>query len=227
MPELIAAFEKSRPAGSIAVEPIFGSSVKLSQQIAQGAPFDLFLCANQKIVGDLENSGAVDSGTVKPYTVGSLVLIVGKSVEVPIESLEDLRNPAIKKVAIANPELAPYGMAAKQALESARLWDLVQPKLVQAENVRQAVQFAATGNTEVALVGRAVANVPNVRIVSIDRALYKPLIQALGIVSGSSRKADAEAFSAFILGPDGQGVLAKFGFSAVEGPSPTPGTSTR
>lgn len=213
LPEVIAAFHKEQGDEAIEVETIFGSSVKLSQQITQGAPFDLFLCANQKIVSELAKAGVVEPATVKPYTKGTLVLIVGKTIPVPVESLEDLRNPAIKKIAIANPELAPYGMAAKQALQSAKLWDELRPKVVQSENVRQAVQFASTGNADAALVGRAVARVPEVRIFKIDPRLYKPLIQALGVVDGSSRKVDAEAFSRFILGPEGQRVLAKFGFS--------------
>jgi molybdate transport system substrate-binding protein len=220
LPVLIAAFRAQNANRPIEIEAIYGSSVKLSQQIAQGGPLDLFLCANQKIVGDLAKLGAVDSASVRPYAKGSLVLIVGKTVEAKVSSIDDLIDPSIKKIALANPELAPYGMAAKQALQSAKLWDALQPKLVQSENVRQAVQFATTGNADAALVGRAVAVEPEVRIVEVDPALYQPLIQALGVVTESKRKADAEAFARFLLGANARAIFAQFGFTPAQAEAP-------
>jgi len=220
LPALITAYRKENGGGSIEIEAVYGSSVKLSQQIAQGGPFDLFLCANQKIVGDLAKRGAVDSASVRPYTKGALVLIVGKGVKAKVDSIDDLADHAIKKIALANPELAPYGLAAKQTLRSAKLWEPLHEKLVQSENVRQAVQFATTGNADAALVACAVADEPEVRIVAVDPALYTPLIQSLGVVSASTRKPDAEAFARFLLGSAGQGIFAKFGFLPIEENAP-------
>jgi molybdate transport system substrate-binding protein len=90
----------------------------------------------------------------------------------------------------------------------------VEPKIVTAESVRQALQFVQTGNAEAGLVGNAIAHVPEVRIIAVDPVLHDPIIQGLGIVAQSRRAIDAEAFSAFLRGPEGQAILADFGFKA-------------
>ena len=109
-------------------------------------------------------------------------------------------RPEVKKIALANPATAPYGKAGKQALENAGLWDQLQPKIVIAESVRQALLYVQKGDAEAALVGRAIANVPEVRPVEVDTQLYDPIIQALGIVAASRRSADAERVCPFRRG---------------------------
>ena len=100
--------------------------------------------------------------------------------------MDDLKQPEVKKIALANPAIAPYGKAGKQALENAGLWDELEPKIVIAESVRQALLYAQKGDVEAALVGRAIASVPEVRAVAIDIKLYEPIIQALGIVAATT-----------------------------------------
>jgi molybdate transport system substrate-binding protein len=124
----------------------------------------------------------------------------------------------VKKIALANPATAPYGKAGKEALERAGLWTRLQSKLVLAESVRQALLYAQKGDTEAALVGRAIARVPGIRSIEVDPALYDPIVQALGIVATTPRPADAEAFVQFVLGEEGQAILKEFGFK----PAPTP-----
>lgn len=196
----------------LTVEFSVGSSGQLAQQIAQGAPFDLFLAANRKFVDDLAAQGDVDPSSVRPYARGSLVLAVLASEAGTIRSLDDLRRPEVKKVAIANPEFAPYGLAAKQALEHKGLWEELRPKVVQAETVRQALQFVQSGNAEAGLVGRAIADVPEVRSLPVDPELYDPLIQALGITKGAKDPAQAAKFAEFLFSEAGQGILSDFGF---------------
>ena len=100
-------------------------------------------------------------------------------------------RPEIKKIAMANPDYAPYGMAGKQALERAGLWARLESKIVLADSVGQAMLYVQKGDAEAAMVGHAIAHVPEVHVVEVDPALYDPMIQALGIVAASARPADA------------------------------------
>ena len=209
MPVLVARFKADT---GIDVEPIFGASGQLAQQIKAGAPFDLFLAANRKFVDDLATSGAIRPESVKPYARGVLVLVVNKLFDPGVKSLADIAGDKVKTVAIANPEIAPYGAAAKQALERAGLWEKVKPKLVQSESVRQALQFVESGNAEVGFVGKAISDVKGVRSIPLPPDGYDPIIQALGIVKDSKRADDAERFATFLLGEVGQGILRDFGF---------------
>lgn len=210
LPVLVERFEAEH---RIKVDITLGASGLLAAQIEQGAPFDVFLAANRAFVDRLAQSGAIRPDSVRAYTRGTLVLAVHRDSGALIASLDDLKRPEIKRIALANPEFAPYGNAGKQALERAGLWDVLRPKIVQSETVRQALQFVQSGNAEVGLVGKAIADVPEVRVVTIDPKLHDPIIQGLGIVAGSERLDDAERFARFLLGNDGQRILGEFGFS--------------
>jgi molybdate transport system substrate-binding protein len=212
LPSLISKYKLEPGSHQGEIEPVFGSSTKLAQQIRQGGPFDLFLCANLKIVKELEKEGLVQAGSVRAYTRGSLVLALNKKHEGTVASLDDLTKPTVKKIAIANPETAPYGAAAKLALESADLWGALEPKIVFAENVRQALQFAETGNADVAIVGQAMADRPGIIRIPIDKSLYDPPLQGLGIVDQSAQARAAESFAIFLNGHAGQGILRDFGY---------------
>lgn len=215
-PALIAGFHQH---SGETVEMIAGASGQLSQQVRQGAPFDVFLSADLGFVAKLAEAGAIRPDSVRPYAIGSLVLAVYRESPAGVSSLGDLARPEIQRVSIANPEHAPYGRAAKQALERAGLWESLRPKIVQAETVRQALQFVRTGNADAGLVGRAISDVPEVRIVTIDPALHEPIVQGLGIVAASARPESAAAFTRFLLGADGQRILAQYGFRP---PDPIP-----
>jgi molybdate transport system substrate-binding protein len=206
--------ERFRTAHRIDVVPVFGASGMLAQQIEQGAPFDLFLSANKKFVDSLAAKGAVNADSVTPYALGHLVLVVNRQAGVAVTGLSDLTRPEVKHIAIANPETAPYGFAAKQALEKSGL-EAVGPKLVPAESIRQALQFVQTGNAEVGLVARSVANVPEVRQVELDRTLYDPIVQYLGIVAGTGNPGAARQLADFLLSDESQKLLESFGFAPV------------
>ena len=213
LPEVAKAF---RAARGVEVATSFGASGQLAEQVRAGAPFDVFLSANLDYVRDLAASGDVRPDSVRPYARGSLVLVVNREARVAVASLADLAKPEVKAVALADPRTAPYGAAARQALERAGLWEALGPRRVQAESVRQALQFVQTGNAEAALVGRSIAGVPEVRIVEVDPALYDPIIQGLGIVARTKRADDARAFADFLAGPEGQAILARHGFGRAE-----------
>jgi molybdate transport system substrate-binding protein len=213
LPILAAAFRQDH---EIEIVPTFGASGQLAEQIKQGAPFDVFLSANTAFVDRLAAQGSIKPDSVRPYFRGSLVLAVNKLSAIKIRNINDLRHDEVHKIAIANPETAPFGMAAKQALQRAKLWDELQPKIVPAESVRQALQFVQTGNAEVAFVSRSIADVREAIVVSLPVDACDPIIQSLGIVASTSRPDDAKAFTDFVLGKVGQGILRDAGYRRVQ-----------
>jgi molybdate transport system substrate-binding protein len=220
LPILASAFQQQH---KIEVVPTFGASGQLAEQIKQGAPFDVFLSANGEFVNRLAKDGVVEPESVKPYARGELVLAVNKLWGMKVESLQDLTKAEVTKIAIANPETAPYGMAAKQALERAKLWDTLKPKIVPAESVRQALQFVQSGNAEVGFVGRSIADVPEVATVPLPLDSCDPIIQTLGIVTRSDYPDEARLFVKFVLSDVGQGILRDLGFRRVPDGSEAPG----
>jgi molybdate transport system substrate-binding protein len=206
------------------VNLVFGSTGQLAQQIENGAPYDLFAAANRAYIDDLAAKNQILPQSVALYARGQLALAVNRQAGVSALSLKDLLDPAIKRIAIANPEHAPYGLAAKQALESLGLWEQLKPKLVYGENVRQTLQYIQTGDAQVGIVSLSVANVPEVSWTLIDAALYEPLDQALGVVATSAHPEIASQFAAFINSESGRASLRKYGF-VLPGetlPQPTP-----
>jgi molybdate transport system substrate-binding protein len=204
--------ERFAAATGITVTPVIGASGQLAQQIRQGAPFDVFLSANMAFVRDLAKAGLIDPDSVRAYARGRLVLVVNRSAGVTVDGLKALSQEKVRRVAIANPEVAPYGKAAQQALEKAGLWEDLKPKVVQADTVRQALQFVQTGNAEAGLVAHSVSGVPEVIATDIDPTLYEPILQGLGITSNSGNGEPARQFARFLLDGGGQSVLTSFGF---------------
>ncbi len=191
----------------------FAASGQLAHQIDQGAPVDLFASADVARVKDLAARGRVLSDSVQIYARGHIVLWTRADSPLAVKTLADLLKPEVQRVAIANPEHAPYGMAARQALQAAGAWQVIQPKLVLGENVRQTLQYAETGNVDVAIVPLSLSLASKGRWVPIPEDLYAPLDQALGVVAGSPRQAEARRFAALIASPQGRSILAKYGFT--------------
>lgn len=190
----------------------FGSTGQLAQQIENGAPFDLFAAANISFVDNLAQKNLVIPETVALYARGRIVLAVNRKAGVTATALDDLRAPTITHIAIANPDHAPYGVAAREALISAGVWDDVQSKLVYGENVRQTLQFVQTGDAQVGIVALSVADVPEISWTLLDDTLHNPLDQALAVVARSSLQDEARAFAAFINSPTGRPVMQRYGF---------------
>lgn len=194
----------------------FGSTGNLAKQIENGAPIDLFAAADVQFVEGLKQKGLLIPETQQVYAVGRIVLARSKAAGVEVPDLAALLDPRVKKVAIANPEHAPYGRAAKQALIKAGVWDQVQPKLVFGENIRQTLQFVQTGNAEAGLVALSVAGVPEISYTLIDDRLHSPLKQALAVVKGTPNEKIAREFIALVSGPDGRQTMRKYGFALPE-----------
>lgn len=192
----------------------FGATGNLAKQIENGAPFDLFAAANVRYVEDLERKGLTAPGSRQVYAIGHLVLASNKRAGPPVKDLRGLLEARVRRVAIANPDHAPYGFAAREALRKAGVWEPLQPKLVLAENIRQTLQFVQTGNVEAAIIALSVASVPEITYQRIDSRMHSPLRQALAIMKNSPHSDTARRFSEFVLGPAGRAVLLKYGFDA-------------
>src|ERR1044071_3039862 len=147
--DLGAAYEKKTGQK---VEFSFGSTGLLAKQLAEGAPFDVFAAANVSFIDDVVKAGACDASTKSDYAIGRLAMWAPNDPKVaPPATLNDLTDKRFVKIAIANPEHAPYGKAAVEAMTAAGIYDAVKSKLVYGENVSQTLQFAQSGNAEVAM----------------------------------------------------------------------------
>src|SRR6185503_18591662 len=192
---------------------VFGSTGLLTRQIENGAPFDVFAAANESYIDQLGQKGVLIEGTKAIYARGRITMWTTGESTLKLEKIEDLANPEVHRIAIANPDHAPYGLAARQALEAAGIWQQVQPKLVYGDNIRQALQFAETGNVEVAIVAVSLSARNKGRCVLVPEALHKPLLQAMAIMKSSKNEPAARSFTSFVTGPTGRDILAKYGFS--------------
>jgi len=192
----------------------FAASGALAKQLAQGAPFDLFAAANPSFADQAVTAGACDGASKSFYARGHIVAW-SKQNGPRLLALSDLAHPDIKRIAIANPEHAPYGKAAREALIKAGVWDAAQSKIVQAENVRQALQFAETGNADVAIVALSlVAHNQSGQKLVIDPALHRPIEQTLVVCRRGNNEAGGRAFAQLALSPEGQALLQRYGFGS-------------
>ncbi len=175
------------------------SSGSLKQQVENGAPFDVFLSANEQYVQELASAGLVTDVTV--YAMGRIALW---SPNGSVASFADLKKASVTHLAIPNPQHAPYGVAARQALESQGVWKDVEPKIVYGENVRQALQFAESGNVEAVitswtlLIGKGTL---------LPAEWHAPIRQTGAIVKSSSQGEAARRFLKFLLTPATQKIL--------------------
>jgi molybdate transport system substrate-binding protein len=187
----------------------FTSSGLLAQQIANGAPYDVFLSADQKRVKELDAAGHLVEGTVVDYAEGRLGLW---SKSGRFKKLEDLTDVPLLHLSIANPAHAPYGVAAKAALVRAGLWEKLKDRVVYGESVRGALQFAESGNAEATITAWALVVHRNGVIVSSD--LHAPILQSGAAVKRGNVEG-AKLFLKFLTGPAGQKLLLQSGFSPV------------
>lgn len=191
----------------------FGSTGLLAKQLREGAPFDVFAAANVSFVDEVVAAGACDGATKRPYARGLLAIWTRKGGVAPAARLEELADRRFERVAIANPEHAPYGQAAKQALEASGVWESVRPRLVLGENVRQALQFAETGNVEAAIVALSlVIHDRDNPWVAVDTALHRPIDQGLVVCLRGPNRSGGEAFARFVSSEEGRAIMRRYGF---------------
>jgi len=211
-PDLLASFRKSQPG--LTLRFVTAASGVLSQQIQNGAPYDVFLSANAQYVDQLASNGKLRPDSVLTYAVGRVGVLWSDGKSHP---LSDLKRPAVRFVAIPNPKLAPYGVAAIESLRHEGLWGAVKPKIVYGENVRQTLQLFESGNADAVLTADSLLGGKHPDV--IPDSWHNPIVQKGAAVTASKNKEAADRFLIFLKSPAARALFAKYGF----GPSQTPG----
>jgi molybdate transport system substrate-binding protein len=196
----------------------YGSSGNFFAQIQNGAPFDLFFSADVGYPQKLEAAGLAESGTIYEYASGKLVIWVPNASKLDLgRGLATLLDPGVRKIAIANPSHAPYGVAAVAAMRHEGIYDKVKGKLVLGENIAQTAQFVQSGNADVGILALSLAVAPPMkdsgRYIEIAPADYPPIIQAVVILKSSRNKELAKQFLKFLQQPETVALMARYGFS--------------
>jgi len=210
-------------ATGIDIEFNFGSTGQLAQQIIAGAPADVFAAANVDFIDQLDERGLILADTQELYARGRITIWTRSDSDVQITDLSQLSDPRIDRIAIANPDHAPYGVAAREAMQSAGVWDAVQDKLVLGENVSDTLRFAQTGNVDVAIVALSLSLASDGKWTLIDETLHEPIDQALAVVAATEHEPEARAFVEFVNSEPGREIMRRYGF-VLPGEAIVPGT---
>jgi len=213
--EIVTEYEKT--TGNH-VKLTLGSSGNFFSQIQNGAPFDLYFSADISYPKKLEEAGLVVPGSLYPYAIGRIVLWAGNESHLDLsKGLEILREPTIKKIAIANPKHAPYGRAAVGAMEYFKVYDLVKDKLILGENISQAAQFIESGACDIGIIALSLAVAPAMKSKGtyweVPAEAHPALEQGAVILKSSKQQESAKQFLAFIKGAQGQGIMKRYGFT--------------
>jgi molybdate transport system substrate-binding protein len=210
---IVTVFKKNN-AGTIDIT--YGSSGKLSAQISNGAPFDIFFSADISYPQQLKNK-KLTSSEIYPYAIGRIVLW-SKKIDPQVEGMSALRQSSIKKIAIANPAHAPYGKRAEEAMAFYKLNDIVKDKLVYGENISQTAQFVTTGVADIGIIALSLALSPNMKKESgkyflIPELAHKQLLQGMVLMQRAKGNDLAISFQQFVKSDAVKEILRYFGFS--------------
>jgi len=210
--EIVVLFKSTHPAAEI--ETIYGSSGNFSTQIRQGAPYDLYFSADIAYPRAL-NAEGLGASEVQTYGVGRIVLW-SQSRDAGRMTLADLADPSIQKIAIANPQHAPYGKRAEEALKAAGMWEKVEPKLVYGENIAQTAQYVQSGNAQVGIIALSLALSPELArqgsYALIPDKLHQPLEQGFIITKRAADNLLAREFARFIASKEARAIMTRYGF---------------
>lgn len=193
----------------------FGASGALQQQIEAGAPVDVFASAGEKQMNELSQKGLIDIGSRRNFARNSLVLVVPIGSELNITGLADLTRSNVLKIAVGNPKTVPAGQYSDQLLAKMNVKDAVQAKLVIAEDVRQVLDYVARGEADAGIVYATDARIANARVRVVATAptdSHDPIVYPIALIKDSKQNPASQAFVAFIMSPDGQAILQKYGF---------------
>jgi molybdate transport system substrate-binding protein len=219
--DLRSALTEMRPAieqavgGEVTI--LFGSSGLLKEQILAGAPYGLYMSSDRAFVEELRAAGRVAEDGHALYAVGRLALVWRQGIA-PLSGTGDLAREDLRRITIANPSHAPYGRAAREAMERAGIWAALQPRIVLGENVRQATDYVESGNVDAGIVALALVIGTEVPHIVVDASEHAPLLQGAAVVAGSGQEQSARRALAQILGEEGQALLRRYGFEAIPEP---------
>jgi molybdate transport system substrate-binding protein len=209
--DILDVYRKANPSSRI--EVIYGSSGKLTTQIINGAPFDIFFSADIAFPQKLQQHGLTATEPAV-YAIGRIV-IWSNTVDAEGLTLEDLVADSITRIAIAQPAHAPYGMRAREAMQSVRVWDAVQHKLVYGENIAHTAQMVESGAAQVGIIALSLARFPELARHGhhlIDDALHAPLTQGFVVTRHGRDKPEARTFAAFMATDAAHAIMARYGF---------------
>lgn len=191
----------------------FGASGALLQQMAKGAPVDVFAAADQETMDQAQKQALIAVRTRQDFVRNALVLIVPRDGKVPVKSLADLAQAGVQRIAIGNPASVPVGRYTKHALDAARLWPALEGKLVNATNVRQALDYVARGEVEAGFVYATDASIMKDKVrVAFEVPLDLVISYPIAVSASSGNAEEAARFIAYVQSPAGQAILARFGF---------------
>lgn len=209
--EVANVYEAQRPGTKVWLN--FAASGALLQQIAKGAPVDVFASADQETMDQAEQQGLVLVSGRRNFASNSLVLVMPHDSALSIKQIKDLSQPGVKRVAIGNPASVPVGRYAQAALEAAKIWPAINTKAILTQNVRQSLDYVARGEVEAAFVYATDTMAMKDKVkVAFKVPLAVPIEYPMAVVSGSSQAAEAKDFVGFVLSPAGQAILSKHGF---------------
>jgi len=219
MDDIVKEFTKARP--ELTVQVTYGSSGNFFSQLSNGAPFDVFLSADVDYTRQLAAHGLTVPDSEFLYAIGRIVVWVPDSSKLDLSrGVQGLRDPSVRKIAIANPRHAPYGRAAEAALKALGVYSEVESKLVFGENVSQAAQFVLSGAADAGIIALSLATAPTLaakgRFFAIPLDSYPRMEQGGVILKSAPDASAARAFRDFILGREARAVLARYGFSLPE-----------
>ncbi|WP_205168299.1 molybdate ABC transporter substrate-binding protein [Bacillus pakistanensis] len=203
--ELGQVFEEK---SNISVQFSYASSGQLTQQIKQGAPFDVFASAEIYYLEDLAKAGFVEQNTISTFGKGRLILYHPDHPNL-IDDFNVLLDNDVHHIAIANPEFAPYGKAATEFLKEIKLYEQVQEKVVWGENIRQTYQYVKTGNASIGIVASSLITRKD-HYSKIDSKFYNPIEQSIGVISSSPNKEEAREWINFLNSKQAQDILVKY-----------------
>ncbi len=209
--ELAAKFEADKPGTTLRLN--FAASGVLLQQMSQGAPVDVFASADQETMNRAVEQKLIDTGTRRNFVTNSLVLIEPIKEGVGVKSLQDLTGASVKRIAIGKVATVPVGRYTKQVLDASNLWSTLEPKFVQADSVRQVLDYVSRGEAEAGFVYSTDAAIMRDKVkIVLTPSGHAPVSYPVAVVADSKQKALAGEFVQFLTGAPAQEILARYGF---------------
>jgi molybdate transport system substrate-binding protein len=210
-PEIGKLFEQQHQGVKIIYN--FGASGPLLQQIAQGAPVDVFASADQKTMNQAQEKGLIVPTSRKNFVSNTLVLIAPEKSVLTLAALKDLAAPEIKRVSLGNPDTVPVGRYTREALTQAGLWETLKPKCIYGESVRQVLDYVGRGEVEAGFVFATDAAIAKGKVKTVAAVQgHQPIVYPVALVAASGKQALALSFVDFVMSPAAQEILSKFGF---------------
>ena len=211
MREVAGQFETTHPGTKILCN--FAASGSLLQQMAHGAPVDVFAAADQKTMNQAQEKGFIVMASRKNFVSNNLVLIAPEKSSLPLVGLKDLASPEVKRGALGNPETVPVGRYTQEALTKAGLWETLKPKFIYGESVRQVIDYVSRGEVEAGFVFATDAAIAKGKVKTVVQCQgHQPIIYPVALVAASKKQALAQSFLDFILSPAAREIFKRYGF---------------